>query len=376
MLPTSMKGDGYYKANSSIQKMVIDVALPLICQAAEKIALPEGRLPFTIVDYGCGEGKNSIIPVRTLVEAIRARKKDQDFSVIHDDLPTNNFNGLFRDIYSEEETYLQLAEANGNSSGKIFVFAGAHSFYDQVAPASSVHFGFSSSALHWLRQFPPGSVRDHIFHWGASDGEKKSLAELAAADWQILWEQRARELAPGARMVVTVAGSLSAADKKRGLGKGGQVSSAQKVLDLMKSVILDMVRDKKIESSKFASFSIPLYMRTLDEFLEPFHQRDSVVSQCFSVEHAETLWMDCPFLEEYKQTGDVEGYAERLVGTVRAFTEPMVVKGLFDSNAHAPEQGVRELVDEIYARMKSAAQAKPEAYAFDVIQLVASVARK
>lgn len=167
MLPTSMKGEGFYKTYSSVQRMVIHQVLPLLSQSVGRISLPDHGQPFTIVDYGCGEGKNSMIPVRAVVDAVRARRRHEDFLVIHNDLPTNNFNGLLQDVFADrDDSYLPTVP--DGDCGKIYVLAGASSFYQQVAPSGSVHFGFSSSALHWLKVVPEGCLREHIFHWGGT----------------------------------------------------------------------------------------------------------------------------------------------------------------------------------------------------------------
>ncbi len=371
MLPTSMKGDGFYKSHSLIQRKVIEVIEPLISDAASRVPLPADFQPFWIVDYGCGEGRNSVIPVRTVVQAVRRRRRQQDICVVHNDLPTNNFNGLFKDVYGvDEDSYLGSQTDDG---GRTFVLAGASTFYSQVLPKASVQFGYSSSALHWLREFPDGSLKNHLFHWGGAPDESRHLAELSAQDWSIILQQRARELAPGGRMIISMAGSLGE-NGYDGIdpAKVGQSYSAQKPLDLLNDVILNMVRESAISRTAYELMSIPIYMRTLDQFLAPFDQE--ALAGAFIVEHAKTDYMDCPFYAQFKQTGDVKAYAAELVATVRAFTEPMVVKGL--SVGGGEESRVTRLVSEIYERMRAAVCASPDAYPFNVIQLNAVLCRR
>ena len=135
MLPTSMKGDGFYKAHSSIQRTVIDISLPLVEQAASRIPLPEEPESLRIVDYGCGNGKNSLIAIGASMEAVRKRKPDQDFSVVHNDLPSNDFNSLLQDIHGDsQDSYLRATAVNGHESGQVYVLISATSFLDKPQP--------------------------------------------------------------------------------------------------------------------------------------------------------------------------------------------------------------------------------------------------
>lgn len=374
MLPTSMKGDGFYKSHSLIQAMVIGEIEPLIFDAASRVPLPSGEQPFSIVDYGCGEGRNSVIPVRAAIQAVRQRKQEQDICVVHNDLPTNNFNGLFKDIYAGvKDSYLDL---DSSGVGRTFVLASASSFYNQVVPDRSVQFGYSSSALHWLREHPDRCLKDHLFHWGGTPAESQHLAELSAQDWSAVLHQRARELAAGARMVVSVAGSLGDMGYD-GIDPAivGQTTSGQKPLDLLNAVMSEMVRESAIDRLAYEMMSIPIHMRTLDQFLAPFRQE--ALSAAFAVEHARTYFLDCPFYARFKQTGDVQSYAAELVATVRAFTEPMVVRGLTAAgNETTSESRIGQLVFEIYERMKVAVLARPDNYPFNVIQINAVLCRK
>src|SRR5207253_2739991 len=95
MTAMTMKGNGFYNANSQIQLGVIKQALPLICQAAELIPLPANNAPLVIADYGCAEGGNSIAALKPVVEVVQRRNPGQQIIVIHNDQPANNFNHLF-----------------------------------------------------------------------------------------------------------------------------------------------------------------------------------------------------------------------------------------------------------------------------------------
>lgn len=378
MLPTSMKGDGYYKAHSLIQRKVIDLSLPLIKEAAARIPLPPETEAFCLADYGCGQGKNSLVPIAASIDAVRARRAGQSISVIHNDLPSNDFNSLLKDIHCDsQDSYLMRGQAEESKPGQIFVLVSATSFYEQVAPSAAVKLGLSYSAMHWLKNLPAGSVKDDIWQWGASPQELDAISGRAAHDWLTILRQRARELAPGSRLVVSMAGALEPSEAKPE-GWHGDLFSAYKPARLLDQIIKEMVDEKLIDRARYESFCMPFYERTVAELLKPLQDEGSPVHGLFEVEHARAEAVNCPLYEDYRKTGDLHGYASEVAATVRAFTEPFVIAGLLSghksnggsltsaaSKAFASEDC---LADEIYERMRKAVESRPQAHAFNIVQ--------
>jgi hypothetical protein len=72
MLTTVMEGGGFYNRNSDLQATGIALALPFLKDAALSIPLG-GSEPLVIADYGASQGRNSMLPVRLAIEALRAR---------------------------------------------------------------------------------------------------------------------------------------------------------------------------------------------------------------------------------------------------------------------------------------------------------------
>lgn len=170
-------------------------------------------------------------------------------------------------------------------------------------------------------------------------------------------------------MVVTTAGSL---DESNG-ESGKPLHSGQMVMNLLNDVILDMVQEELIDRLLYEAFSLPIYMRNKAELVAPFIDRQNDLSRAFSLEYGQIQKMSCPFYEELQDTHDRKKYAHSLCNTVRAFTEPMLIKGLFPSSC--PREVIERTTSEIYARMEQAVESDPDRYKFDVVQLVAVLAR-
>ena len=71
---SGMKADGFYDKHSSGQRASIKALLEWIDAAANGLALPAAGRPIAIADYGCSEGRNSVLLMRRTIDALRARR--------------------------------------------------------------------------------------------------------------------------------------------------------------------------------------------------------------------------------------------------------------------------------------------------------------
>ena len=79
----------------------------------------------------------------------------------------------------------------------MFVLASGTNFYDQCFPSNSVTLGYSSNALHWLREKPcdiTGALRQQFI---TVPEEKEKFRAEAEKDWELYLTMRAEELRPG-----------------------------------------------------------------------------------------------------------------------------------------------------------------------------------
>ena len=106
-----MQGDGRYNRNSTAQAAAGDRGVPLLVEAAEAVPFPPGafasaRGPVVLADYGCSEGRNSLMPIGAAVDALRARHgNDLQVLVLHTDLPGNDYSSLFGTLADDPLTY-------------------------------------------------------------------------------------------------------------------------------------------------------------------------------------------------------------------------------------------------------------------------------
>ena len=146
--PAPMEGHGAYNRSSRVQAAGSSTAVPLLERAAREVDLPLPPEPVVIVDYGCSEGRNSLVPVGAAIRVMRDRiGQNRAISVVHTDLPGNDFTVLFGVLSSDANSYLRGDPA-------IFPSAVGRSFYEQILPSSSVTLGWTSWAMQWLSRVP------------------------------------------------------------------------------------------------------------------------------------------------------------------------------------------------------------------------------
>jgi len=392
-MPIRMKDKGFYDEHSQTQRAIINMTLPFAQKALSMAVLPVAPGPFVIVDYGCSEGKNSLYMVNTAVESIRRRVESQTFNVIFNDLPQNNFNQLLQNLYGSTEGKRLIGGAENNGSRpSVLVYISGRPFHLQVTDDQSVHFGYSSSAAHWLTELPARAIRGHIYLAGADEKEKSNLSKIAAQDWQDFLNCRAAELASGGKLIVTMGARLTDDEQVpyiKGLSElevehfsstngPSETYTTQIIMDLINELIQGLVEDKKLSQAQADSLCCPIYPRNLIEVKAPLEK--APLKEKFIVEHAEIVRVECPLFREYLRTGDKQTYAKSASEIFRAFMEPVLLAQLFGVNERRRSERLeldgQKIIDELFDRLRVCIQSNPEYFTFFPIHSLLVLIRK
>ncbi|MGH7226499.1 MAG: cyclopropane-fatty-acyl-phospholipid synthase, partial [Gemmataceae bacterium] len=285
---TGMKGAGYYDQHSTAQLASMQLVFDWIETAIAAMALPSASRPFTVLDLGSSEGRNALLTMNGIVEAVRRRQTDQLVQTIYSDLPSNNFNQLFLNLH-------EARTANRLAAG-VFPSAVAGSFYEQLLPPSSVHLAMAFNALLWLDALPAVPVSDFIVyrrphppHPGLHGSPETSDAFARQADRDLVrfLECRASELLPGGKLLIVSPGDAT------------EHRVADGLYDALNDACLDLVAADRVPRQRYERFTMPLYFRTVAETLAPLEREGSPVKGAFTVDRAETLEVPTPFLVEF-----------------------------------------------------------------------------
>ena len=112
---------------------------------------------FRIADFGCGTGKNTLLVADSVVSAVQRSLHEEEeempeFEVYFIDLPSNDFNSLFRILPPHREEGSAVVDKNPLSGRSYTAAAVCGSHFRRLVPRKSLHFCHSSASLHWLSQ--------------------------------------------------------------------------------------------------------------------------------------------------------------------------------------------------------------------------------
>ncbi|KAJ4841373.1 hypothetical protein Tsubulata_033356, partial [Turnera subulata] len=276
------KGDGEhsYSQNSNFQREIAEAAKVLVSSAIEdmlEFSYSSGTSnTFSIADFGCSTGSNTLIATQNIIEAVKQKYESQhpnhpplEFQLFFNDHVNNDFNALFR---------------NFPPSREFFAAGVPGSFYNRLFPKASLHLGHSSYALHWLSKVPdevmdvnsPAWNKDSIHCSGLSKEVAKAYAAQFRNDMERFLNARAQEVVGGGLLLLTVAGETD-----------GTISSqTYRSLsnDILGYCLADMAKEGLISEEKLEAFNLPIYSPTIPE-LEAVLQRNAY----FSVERISLL---------------------------------------------------------------------------------------
>jgi hypothetical protein len=330
-----MAGRGVYNRNSQPQHAAGDLGIDMLTRAVESLRL-DGTRSIVIADYGASQGHNSLGPMQTGIDALRRRCGAQTpISVVHTDLPSNDFASLFTTLENDPQSYLR-------GSSDVFAFGAGRSFYEQIFPAACATLGWSSITVHWLSAVP-APVRNHIFTPFASQPERAQLARRAAEDWRRFLAHRSDELVPGGQLVIV--GSGADADGRSG---------AEALMELANSALGQMVDEAALRGDEYEHMVIPTYYRTRREFTDALD--DPSLSRALSLEECREAVLSDPLWAGYAANDDASDYATKAAAFLRAFSEPSLFGVLA---AHRSQTEADELADEFYRRVRDSIERRP-----------------
>jgi hypothetical protein len=326
-----MTGGGFYNRHSSLQDAAIRKVLPLWKGALKEVAIAHRSV--TIVDYGSSEGRNSMAPIRAAIESVRGRTgAATPISVIHTDLPGNDFSTLFHTLIDSEDSYLK-------DSAEIYPSAIGRSYFEQILPANSVDIAWNSWTLQWMSENP---VEDPDFLYGAfspHEWVREAVAQQLEKDWRAFLRLRAIELAPGGRMLCLFG------------SRGDTTLGWEWIAGALWSVILEMWREGLISEAEKLRINLPLGPRGVDAIRQPF-DREGVFSG-LRLLHAEVMQSPDPYWPEFQKTQNAAQLGENWKNFMKAVFAP-VIRTQLDPSSHASGR-----VDEIFERFAVAVAASP-----------------
>ena len=319
----------------------------LFKQAAAEVELPGPPQPIVVAEYGAGDGRNGLAPLAAGIEVLRKRTRPEHaISVIHTDVPDNDFSALFRTLASATEGYLHADRA-------VYCSAVGRSFLTQILPPESVHLAWSSWAIHWLSR-TPAAISDHVqVSFSADPAVRAAYTRQAAHDWHEFIAFRGRELSPGGRLVVMAMGQH----------EGGQFGLGP-LLDALTATLSDLNAQGVITADERHNMTIPVVGRCERDFLSPF--APSGRFERLRITHLEVTDAQDRFWAQYQIDSDARAFATSWVRFAQAAVFDTLGAAVADPQRRAVFRQVLEasLID----RLAAAPEPMPIPMAYVVVE--------
>jgi hypothetical protein len=281
-----------------------------------------------------------------IVAGLRQRT-DQPIQTVYSDIASNDFNRLFIN--------LEDARRARRFGARVYPVALAGSFYGPLLAPGTVHLATCFNAIHWLDRLPAVLVHDAVVCRRPHPARPglPVLPETVAAftrqaeqDLACFLECRARELVPGAKLLVA------------GPGDTDQASISDGLNDLLNDACLDMVQAGGLHREEYERMTMPCYFRTVAELVAPLKGEGPPLGSAFTIDRAQSMEVPTPFFARFTRDGDVAAYAAAFTGFVRAITEPVFRAAL---NHRESEAATLEC---LYERIRARLLAEPERYSW------------
>lgn len=326
----AMESSGFYNRNSSLQAAGIAAVLPL--WEATVRSMDPGTGDLMIADYGSSQGRNSMLPIRMAIDALRAKVGTNiPVEVVHTDLPSNDFASLFTALERESDSYM-----SGNS--QVFPSAIGRSYFDPVIREGRVTLGWNSWTLQWMSRAV--HAPDHIFaRFSNLPSIVSAVANQQEEDWQRFLQARAFEMRAGAKLL-----SLFVADDPNHRSwrwLGGEFWGA----------IVDMGEAGLLAEQEKLAMTFPTNARALEQIAAPFQKNGEYAG--LRIEHLEIFKGSDPFWDEFQTTGDTENLGRSWADMMKAVFRPTAL------NAIVARPDREKLIDELFLRFASRVASNP-----------------
>ncbi|KAH9295711.1 hypothetical protein KI387_039299, partial [Taxus chinensis] len=283
------EGDVSYARNSEAPASAIALSKPFLRRAIDEIELFSSENSLCIADLGCATGANTISTVDFLVEHLKQRYRNNsisppEFEAFFSDLPSNDFNTLFRSLPPRKENGKKKKKkmiSSGNcvrERKRSYYAAGVPgSFYERLFARRKLHVVISLSALHWMSRIPEAVLDKDSFTYNRGrawiDGAPKQVVEAYAKqseeDLNAFLACRAEEMISGGLLFLLMAGRNDCEKPENQLGDS-VTRAKHPFADSMDHTWNDLLKEGLVDEETRDTFNIPVYMRSRKEIRQAF----------------------------------------------------------------------------------------------------------
>jgi hypothetical protein len=279
---------------------------------------------YTIAEFGCAGGGNSVGPVAALIDEVRGIA--EQIVVVMNDREQNDWNVLRRTFQSNfaadfDDGLLSLELAPGSMYT-----------HDHLIPDASVDIAFTNYALNWLSYVPSTFESGIYIHdLPSTSGASKEWAEVQHLDLSNFLKQRSKEMRQGGFLIL----GIQAREDDAGRAGWQGLSTMGEVKDMM-------LKEGTLPPSA-VNLVDPERNRSMAETLL------AVDDALWNVSSIEEKWVDCPFVEQLRKgEASLAECADKSMNLYRACTEHFLMSQLAATDSITKKAAI----DAFYARVK------------------------
>ncbi|XP_057822770.2 gibberellic acid methyltransferase 2-like [Cryptomeria japonica] len=319
-------GESSYAQNSSRQSSVFKSMQPTFHRLIQSLPLQNTGGLLQIADMGCANGMNTVSEVDFVVTTIKKLYSKRGLSipqlqVFFNDLPSNDFNGLFMLLNSLKPDYMAAGVAG--------------SFYQALFPDGTINICFSIMALHWLSQVPEGVGnegscvynRGKVWINGGRAEVARAYAEQSQKDLREFFRWRGEEMASGGVMFICAMGRPNGVSAEQQVTSEGEYCGPD-----FEAAWDDLISEGIVKAETRDSFNLPWYFPNADEMREAVE-----ASGAFEIVKLEVCSGVCCMGEgEFEEwVRDVECFGKKKARLVRSFVGSLVEDAIGVENCNA-----------------------------------------
>ncbi|KAL3687451.1 hypothetical protein R1sor_013760 [Riccia sorocarpa] len=342
------EGEHSYAKNSHFQSRLNRSVLPFFLDLIQTMALPNSGEVLRIADIGCSSGPNTICNVEAIIKQVKERYQAEgselpEVQVFFQDLPSNDFNTLFKHVFSEANDIMK-------SPKNYMVAAVPGSFCHRLFPKATISAVLSTLALHWLVKIP-AAVRDpqsptynggHIDLHDSSLATVQAFADQAELEFDSFLAARADEVVHGGVVFLT----FLVRQSEFYPNSGDPNRSHDEVWS-------QLVLEGSVSRELRDDFNMPYYVRTTEEVQKSLKKFSSV----FEVQKQEVVSLDYKKLVD--EHPDIEEFTRIQSKFIRAYSEEIYESHFGKAATSIFFERFEQALYERVSRMRSG-QARPE----------------
>jgi len=330
-----------YNQHSQLQSSVHDLVRDIIQKHFRELSQDnkDQHSIVSIIEFGCSGGRNSPLPLQCIFSKLN--NIPSNVMIYLNDLPRNDFRITMGAIENAKKDNKLFPP---QKTWDEFFFTIPKTFYSQVLPDRTIDYAFCIHCIHWCGELPCTFEDGTLMHRLGNDSSKKQFwVQKAGEEWLNFLKFREQELKTNATLLIVTLGYVNENDY-----------CLMAIQNTMSIVLKEVFQEQKLTQKELNSLVFPVFYRSREDMLEPFNSG----KVDFEVDYLEMLFTPCPFYTRYQQDGDINKYAESVLGTVKVLINDVYIRSLVKEGREEKEAKI--LIDEIWERYLANIHSNPE----------------